>query len=155
MVFDLRQDPISPSHAASLRVLQQFYVGDSCEQHGSLGNVRVVVEEVDKEFGDELHNILIHSGADAAVVPGKFATAGMVSNHPDLQLHDAQGRQIPVMGMRYVQVHLMDETGRKIILKQSVAVRAHVQQPILCFGRLMQSGWGVDAGEQSLVHSTA
>ena len=69
-------------------------------------------------------------------------------------LHDAQGRQIPVFGMRDIEVHLMDETGRKVVLRESVAVSAHVQQPILCFGRLMQSGWGVDAGEQSLVHST-
>ena len=56
--------------------------------------------------------------------------------------------------MRDIEVHLMDETGRKVVLRESVAVSAHVQQPILCFGRLMQSGWGVDAGEQSLVHST-
>ena len=31
MVFDLRQDPISPSNSASVRVVQQFYIGDSCE----------------------------------------------------------------------------------------------------------------------------
>ena len=154
MVFDLRQDPISPSNSASVRVVQQFYIGDSCEQHVSLGSVRVVVEEVDESFGDDLQNILIDSGADAAVVPERFATAGMASSRPDLFLHDAQGRQIPVMGMRDIEVHLMDETGRKVVLRESVAVSAHVQQPILCFGRLMQSGWGVDAGEQSLVHST-
>ena len=154
MVFDLRQDPISPSNSASVRVVQQFYIGDSCEQHVSLGNVRVVVEEVDEGFSDEVQNILIDSGADAAVVPERFATSGMASSRPDLFLHDAQGRQIPVLGMRDIEVHLMDETGRKVVLRESVAVSAHVQQPILCYGRLMQSGWGVDAGEQSLVHST-
>ena len=152
--LNLRQDVTSPSHAGSVCVLQQFYIGDSCEQDVSLGNVRVVVEEVDKEFRDELQNILIDSGADAAVVPERFATAGMVSKRPGLQLHDAQGRQTPVMGMRHVEVHLMDETGRKIIFKESVAGSAHVQQRILCFGRFMQSGWGLDAGERSLVHST-
>eukprot|EP00435_Cladocopium_sp_Y103_P044552 s818_g12.t1 len=154
MVFDLRQEPISPASAASVRVLQQFYIGESVEQHASLGSVRVVVEEVDEDCGDDLQNILIDSGADAAVVPERFATAGMASSRPDLQLHDAQGRKIPVMGMRDVEVHLTDEVGRKVILQESVAVSAAVHQPILCFGRLMQSGWGVNAGEQLLVHST-
>ena len=110
--------------------------------------------EVDESFGDDLQNILIESGADAAVVPERFATAGMAFSRPDLFLHDAQRRQIPVMRMRDIEVHLMDETGREVVLKESVAASAHVQQPILCFGRRMQSEWSVDAGEQSLVHST-
>jgi len=60
-----------------VRVVQQFYIGDSCEQH-------VSVEEVDEGFEDDLQNILIDSGADAAVVPERFATAGMASSRPDL-----------------------------------------------------------------------
>jgi len=71
-----------------------------------------------------------------------------------LQLHDAQGRQIPVMGMRDVEVHLTDETGRQVVLREHVAISSSVHQPILCFGRLMENGWGVNASEQNLVHAT-
>ena len=78
----------------------------------------------------------------------------MALNMPDLQLHDAQGRQIPVMGMRDVEVHLTDETGRQVVLREHVAISSSVHQPILCFGRLMENGWGVNASEQNLVHAT-
>ena len=54
----------------------------------------------------------------------------MVSERPDLQLRDAQGTQIPIMGMRDIEIHLADQSGRRVILRENVAVSAHVQQPI-------------------------
>ena len=114
IVFDLRQDPISPCSAKSVRVLQQFFIGDDVEHARLHGDVRVLVEEVSDWDDGELKCILLDSGADAAVFPKEYATAGMASNMPDLQLHNAQGRQIPVMGMRDVEVHLADETGRQV-----------------------------------------
>ena len=154
VVFDLRQAPISPCSSKSVRVLQQFFIGDDVEHARFHGDVRVLVEEVSDWDDGELKSILLDSGADAAVFPKEYATAGLASNMPDLQLHDAQGRQIPVMGMRAVEVHLADETGRQVVLREHVAISSSVHQPILCFGRLMENGWGVNASEQNLVHAT-
>ena len=121
----------------------------------TVASVRVVtIEEVPEGEGGELQTILVDSGADAAVFPERFATAGMAAQASSLQLHDAQGRSIPVMGMRDLEIHLTDETGRRIVLQEQVAISSFVQQPILCDGRLMQCGWGVSATDQSLVHST-
>jgi len=49
---------------------------------------------------------------------------------------------------------LTDETGRQVVLREHVAISSSVHQPILCFGRLMENGWGVNASEQNLVHAT-
>ena len=122
VVFDLRQAPISPCSSKSVRVLQQFFIGDDVEHARFHGDVRVLVEEVSDWDDGELKSILLDSGADAAVFPKEYATAGLASNMPDLQLHDAQGRQIPVMGMRAVEVHLADETGRQVVLREHVAI---------------------------------
>ena len=119
------------------------------------GIVRVVtIEEVPEGESGELQTILVDSGADAAVFPERFATAGIAGQASSLQLHDAQGRSIPDMGMRDLEIHLTDETGRRIVLQEQVAISSFVQQPILCYGRLMQCGWRVSATDQSLVHST-
>jgi hypothetical protein len=134
--------------------VQQFFIGEINDVHACSGNMRVVVEEVEDGGEGDLQSILLASGADAAVFPERFATAGMESGHPNLQLRYAQGHQIPVLCMRDLKIHLSDELGRKIVLQEHVAISAHVQQPILCFGKLMESGWVVDACEQSLVHNT-
>ena len=36
--------------------------------------------------------------------------------------------------------------------KERVAISPHVSQPILCYGRLLQAGWGMDSREQVLTH---
>ena len=114
----------------------------------------VTIEEIPEGEYGEIQTILVDSGADAAVFPERFATAGMAAQASGLQLHDAQGRSIPVTGTRDLEIHLTDETGRRIVLQEQVAFSSFVQQPILCYGRLMQRGRGVSATDQSLVHST-
>ena len=42
----------------------------------------MVVEEVEDGGEGDLQSILLASGADAAVFPERFATAGMESGHP-------------------------------------------------------------------------
>ena len=112
----------------------------------------MTIEEVPEGEYGELQTILVDSGVDAAVFPERFATAGMAAQASGLQLHDVQGRSIPVMGMRVLEIHLAYEAGRHIVLQEQVAISSFVQQPILCYGRLMQCGWGVGAADQSLVH---
>ena len=71
--------------------MQQFFIGEINDVHACSGNVRVVVEEVEDGGEGDLQSILLASGADAAVFPERFATAGMESGHPNLQLRYAQG----------------------------------------------------------------
>ena len=40
------------------------------------------------------------------------------------------------------------------MLRERVAVSDRVQQPILCLGKILQSGWGIQADEQVLTHHT-
>ena len=54
-----------------------------------------------------------------------------------LRLHDAQGVQIPVSDMRDVEIQLVDQSGRVVMLKERVAISSHVHQPILCFGKML------------------
>lgn len=77
---------ISPSSSASLHAVQQFFIGEINDVHACSGNVRVVVEEVEDGGEGDLQSILLASGADAAVFPERFATAGMESGHPSTPL---------------------------------------------------------------------
>eukprot|EP00435_Cladocopium_sp_Y103_P058208 s2990_g20.t1 len=125
-----------------------------CYTCGGVGHyarsVRTVVEEIPD--GSNLHSILLDSGADASVFPMCFAGAGQPSNAPQVKLHDAQGKPIPVACTRSVEISLLDESGRLVTIRGQGAVSAGVSQPILCFVKLLEAGWGVDGTEQSLNH---
>ena len=149
-VFDLRDSPKS-SASGSVRAIH-YFIGEDVEECEA-GNVRAVVEELDDAFNDSaMGTILVDSGADASVFPARFMEAGYEISGPQAQLHDAQGREIPVLCMRDMEVCLLDQCGRTVVLREHAAVSDKVSQPILCYGKLLESGWGVDACEQSLVH---
>ena len=56
--------------------------------------------------------------------------------------------------MRDIEVQMVDQTGGVVMLRERVAVSDRVQQPILCLGKILQSGWGIQADEQVLTHHT-
>ena len=156
-VFDLRS-PISEAHASGgdVRVVQFFYTGDEpnmeFESSAESGVVRTMLESVPDET--EMHSILLDSGADASVFPSSMAELGCPSVSAQSVLRDAQGNAIPLHGMRDVEIHLMDMCGRAVTIKETVAVSDQIAQPILCFGRLLQSGWSVDGRQQTLTHGS-
>jgi len=63
-------------------------------------------------------------------------------------LQDAQGKPIPTLGRRDIEVLLRDDQGKVVKIRERVTV----SQPILCFGRLMEQGWSINSREQALVH---
>ena len=152
-VFDLRLSlPTSPnSNVSSVRALRLYLGDDEDEVSNQHGDVRAVVNEMPDE-GD-MHSILLDSGADAAVFPSSFARSGQKASGEVAKLHDAQGRIIPVEDMRDVEVKLMDQSGKLITLRERVAISSQVHQPILCYGKMLEAGWGIDPCEQTLVHS--
>ena len=150
-VCDLRASPISsPTSSGSVRAMH-YYIGDEADVESHEGEIRAIVSEVRSDAGD-MCSILLDSGADAAVFPMQFAGCGDDPGETAARLHDAQGRVIPVETMRDVEVRLLDETGRLVLLRERVAISPHVSQPILCYGRLLQAGWGMDSREQVLTH---
>ena len=79
---------------------------------------------------------------------------GVESSIPLSRLQDVQGNSILVEGAKDIEVHLMDQHERSVILKESVCLSSQITQPIICVGHLMENGWGVDVREQSLVHTS-
>ena len=136
---------------SSVRVIH-FFIGDEPDESPKIAGARAMVTELPDE---EMSAILLDSGADAAVFPARFAEAGVESDAAVTKLHDAQGRSIPVLGMRDIEVHLMDQGGQMIVIKEHVAISDQIQQPILCFGKLLEAGWGVCSREQVLMHAEA
>ena len=148
-VFDLRSVPTSPT--GSVKLVQQVYIGDD-DDGFSTGHVHAVVVAI-PDGSDDMQSILLDSGADATVLPLRYAQAGTSSTAAKLKLHDAQGREIPVVAMRDVEISLLDQHGRLVTIREHGAISAQVHQPVISFGKLLQSGWGVCGVEQSLYHA--
>ena len=146
LVFDLRS-PVSDSSCldGTIRTMQ-YYIGDEPNA------TRTMLESVDEHT--QMHSILLDSGADASVFPACMAELGVPSGDMQTCLRDAQGKQIPLHGMRDVELHLMDMQGRAIILKETVALSDQITQPILCFGHLLENGWSINGIEQTLTHGS-
>ena len=124
---------------------------DSCTEFPC--GIRAIVEELpDDDNG--LTAILLDSGADASVFSLSLMEAGIPANDKNTKLCDAQGRQIPIEGNRLVEIRLPTSSGRSILLKERVAISTRVSQPILCFGHLLEQGFGIDGVEQALTHSS-
>ena len=68
-------------------------------------------------------------------------------------MHDAQGREILVQAIMDVKVHLLDQSGKLVVLLARVAISPHVSQPVLCKERLLEAGWGINPTEHTLTHA--
>ena len=151
VIFDLRSPASSPGHRDGAVRTVRFYIGDD-PRDAPNGSVRAIVE--DMPTGSDMCNILIDSGADASIFPSTMSGFGVDSTQASNRLQDAQGNSIPIEGMKDIEVHVMDQHGRSVILKESVALSSQISQPILCFGHLMENGWGISSREQTLVHES-
>ena len=49
-----------------------------------------------------------------------------------------------------MEISLRDLDGREVLLKENVISSSKVNQPILCYGRLMEHGRGISSREQML-----
>ena len=132
-----------------------FYIGDepndALREPYELGVVRTMLEDVDDECS--MQTILLDSGADASVFPADMCELGTCSDATIGNLRDAQGRKIPLYGVRDIEVRLMDVRGKTVVLEETVALSNQITQPMLCFGRLLEGGWSVNGVEQTLTHA--
>ena len=149
LIFDLRDS--SPLSSKSVVRAVHFFIGEHDECVGD-GFVRAVVEEIDDE-SEELHTILIDSGADASIFPVSLLGRGNPVPGATSRLCDAQGSEIPIESVSDMEVRLRDITGKTVCLRERVAISSKVTQPILSFGHLMESGWTIDGRQQALTHN--
>lgn len=150
--FDLRDLSSGFSSEESIRVVKEFYIGDESEIDE--GEVRMVAE-IDSDFeNEEKTAIIIDSGADAPIFPATWKRSGkqVVEKNKRSGLQDAQGKPIPTLGRRDIEVLLRDDQGKMVKIRERVTISEAVSQPILCFGRLMEQGWSINSREQALVH---
>ena len=151
-VFDMRSP--SSNASGSVRVMS-FYIGDepndAMREPYEFGVIRTMLEDVDDDCS--MQTILLDSGADASVFPASMCELGTCSEVQMGNLRDAQGRKIPLHGVRDIEVHLMDVQGKSVTLRETVALSNQITQPILCFGRLLEGGWSVNGVEQTLTHA--
>ena len=147
VVFDLRT---SNNGGGNICVVH-YYIGDEDDACTNFsGDVRAMIEDVTEQ--EDLQTILLDSGADASVFPASMINAGVPVEGESSRLCDAQGRPIPLEGSRCVEIRLGTNTGKTVVLREKVAISSKVTQPILCFGHLLEQGFGIDGREQSLVH---
>ena len=160
VIFDLREG----SDAGSIRMVSQvefFNIAsdDENEYDGYMANTVVETdnEEVNLELyeeGGERHSVkvIVDSGADASIFPGKFLESTLSSRalQEAPQLQDAQGKKIKSYGNKDVDIMMMTSSGQAVVLKEKVTFSDMVSQPILSFGRLMRSGWSIDGQKSCL-----
>ena len=60
------------------------------------------------------------------------------------KLQDAQGNRIRNGGMQSVEISLHDIDGHEVLLKENVIMSSTVNQLILCYGRLVEHGGGIN-----------
>lgn len=157
-VYDMRGSSPSSFHGSLCAIYH--YIGDSaddeCDECFCDGAVRTI-SDVSMDDGrlEEVHNILLDSGADASIFPASLLGRGRPAASSVGRLVDAQGAEIPIAATKDMEIVLRDVTGKVILLRETVAVSDRVSQPILSFGRMLENGWGIDGSQQMLVHATA
>ena len=83
-------------------------------------------------------SIIVDSGADATVLPISYlAVVEVEEDGPMLQ--DAQGEQISIEGYKSVCFMFEAERGKEIQIFEKAHFSKGISQPILSFGRLMES----------------
>ena len=99
----------------------------------------------EEDDGDDTSSI-IDSGADVALFAIEMADkcSGRMRLIGATCLQDAQGNLIPTGGKKSVEIELQDVAGGGVISTEDVIFSSSVIQPILCFGKLMDCGWGMN-----------
>ena len=149
LVFDIHDS--SPASLHGNIHVAHFFIGDvSDDEFSCSGAVRTVGSSCSDS--EKLRTILLDSGADASIFPVSLLGKGHKVHNAIGKLHDAQGREIPVESVQDMEIRLRDITGKTVLIRERVAVSSMVNQPIFCFGHLLENGWRVDGQQQALTH---
>ena len=152
-VFDLRG---SSSAGGDVRVVQFFNMAEGDSSFDEEFVVRTArfspdVEDLDFEGGSEC-SIIVDSGADATIFPSSFLGFGRNAGRPPIHLQDAQGQKIAVHAFKDVSICLRSVDGREVEIKDKAHFADGISQPILSFGKLLESGWCIDGVQKHLTY---
>ena len=67
------------------------------------------------------------------------------------RLQDAQGERIPIKGYKNVSFVFTAEDGKTILIREKAHFAEGISQPIISYGKWMESGWGIDGCDHALV----
>ena len=104
------------------------------EEEPKVMNVRAVQAQ-----GMEVE-VVVDSGADISVAPRSFGQLGSPAASAAVVMHDAQGRRIPELGTRILDLEVRSTEGEAVTIREKFAV-ANVGSLILSLGRLLRWGW--------------
>ena len=85
-------------------------------------------------------DVVIDSGADVSVAPRHLAKFGVRAKKSEVVMQDAQGKTIPELGTRILNVELGTEAGEKVTVPEKFSI-APIATVIMSLGRLLRSGW--------------
>ena len=98
---------------------------------------------------EDMHDVVLDSGADVTVVPLSFCHEGSESFCPMLQLRDAQGGLIKSNRCRNLNFVFYTEDGCELQVGER-AYLADVAHPLFSLSRLLKKGWELRHGFDSL-----
>ena len=148
LIFDLR----GPMHDGQVRMIQFYRLDEESfdEKAEKELNIMVVREGDQHHDSYETCSIIVDSGADATVLPISYLAAGVEVEEDGPTLQDAQGEQIAIEGYKSVCFVFEAENQKELQIYEKAHFSKGIAQPILSFGRLMESGWGIN--DHSLVY---
>lgn len=96
-------------------------------------------------FLDEMHvlALFLFSGLEAP------HSSELLERAPRLQ--DAQGERVPIKGYKNGSFVFTAEAGRTVLIREKAHFAEKISQPIISYGKLMESGWGIDGCDHALV----
>ena len=85
-------------------------------------------------------DVVIDSGADVSVAPRHLAKFGTRARKSEVVMQDAQGKTIPELGTRILNVELGTQAGETVTVREKFSI-APIATVIMSLGRLLRSGW--------------
>ena len=85
-------------------------------------------------------DVVIDSGADVSVAPRHLAKFGVRAKKSEVVMQDAQGKTIPELGTRILNVELGTQAGETVTVREKFSI-APIATVIMSLGRLLRSGW--------------
>ena len=150
LIFDLR----GKMHDGQVRMIQFYRLDEEILNKGDEKELNIMMVQAGGRGQDlgETCPIIVDSGADATVLPISYLEAGVEVEEDGPLLQDAQGEQISIEGYKSVCFVFEAESGKEIQIYEKAHFSKGISQPILSFGRLMESGWGI--ADHSLVYGS-
>ena len=125
-------------HLDECGTLETFWSG--CENHLT---VRAVTscKHVD---------IILDSGSDVTLIPMHMSGIGTKSQVcPGTYLRDAQGKEITTSDVRDVSFAFETLDGETVTIKERAFFSDRVECPLISFGKLLKTGWGIESSNMS------